>query len=103
MSETYTAWRYNRPENGEPETKVVNDTTYIFFKKIGWWNPGGIRHSSDDHKTTDEMIKIKYYSRNVAEIHDGNPHGGGSVHLMGSLFFVSVHRIPGNEVADDRD
>ena len=32
VSEAPTEWKYKRPENGEPDTKVVNDTTYNFSK-----------------------------------------------------------------------
>ena len=72
-SETSTACRYKKPENGEPNTKVLNDSTYNFYKKCGRWNSGGRRNSSDDHKTKEDIIKLKYSSRNIEANHDNNP------------------------------
>ena len=63
--ETSTAWRYKRPENGELDTKVVNDTAYKFCNKCGRWKSGGIRHSSKDHKKTEEIRNIKSNTSNV--------------------------------------
>ena len=102
-SETSTAWRYKRPENGEPNTKVLNYTTYTFCKKCGRWNSGGRRNSSDDNKTEEEIIKLKYSAGNVAATHDDNPPGGRILYLMGSLFWGSVQKTAGTEVVDNRD
>ena len=49
------------------------------------------------------MSKLKYSARNVAAINDYNPPGGGSLHLTGILFLVSVQKIPGPAIADYRD
>ena len=49
------------------------------------------------------MSKLKYYARNVAATHDENPPSVVSLHVMGSLFWVSVKKTRGNEVADYRD
>ena len=87
-SETSTSWRYKRTENWEPNTKVLNDSTYNFYKKCGRWNSGGRRNSSDDHKTKEDIIKLKYSSRNIEANHDKNPPGGRILHMMGSLFLV---------------
>ena len=57
--EPSTALSYKIPKNGEPETKLVNDTTYNFCNKCGWWNSGGRWHSSDDQKTKEVMSKLK--------------------------------------------
>ena len=75
-SETSTAWRYKRPENGDPKTKVVNYTTYTFCNKYGCWNSGVIWNSSDDHNKKEETSKLRSSARNVAATHDDNPPGG---------------------------
>ena len=49
------------------------------------------------------MIDINYSSGNVAVTHDDKPPDGGSLHLTGSMFFGSVQKTPGTEVADTRD
>ena len=49
------------------------------------------------------MSNLKYSSGNIAAVRDENLPSGGKLHIMGSLFFVSVHKNPGNEVAHDRD
>ena len=101
--EPLTVWGYKIPENIYPDNRVVNDTTYTFCNKCGRWKSCGIQHSSYYHKTKEEMIKLKYSSVNFAPTHDENPPGGGSLHITGNLFWGSVHKTPGNEVAYNRD
>ena len=85
-SEPSTDWRYKRPENWYPDTKVVNDTTYNFCNKFVLYNSGGSRDSSDNHKKKEEMSKLKYSSVNVTTIHDDNLPVGGSLNLTEILF-----------------
>ena len=49
------------------------------------------------------MINLKYSSVTVAAIHNENPPGEGILNLMGSMFWGSLKKTPGTEVADDRD
>ena len=44
------------------------------------------------------MSKIKYSSGHIAASHDENPPSGGGLHLIGSLFWGSVHKTPGTGV-----
>ena len=47
------------------------------------------------------MSKLKYPAVNVVATYDENPPGGGSLHIMGSLFLGSVQENPGTKVVDD--
>ena len=49
------------------------------------------------------MSNLKHYSGNVSATHDENPPCGGILHIMESLFLVSLHKTTGTEVADDRE
>ena len=101
-SEPSTDWRYKRPEKKNPETKVVNDTTYNFCNKFGLRNLDGSQQYSDDNKKKEEISKLEHYSRNVAATHYENPTYGGILHLVASLFLGSVQKPPGSEVMDAR-
>ena len=53
------------------------------------------------------MSKLKSSAVHITDTHGKNPPGGGSLHLMGSLFWVSVQKNTGTEdtldPTDDRN
>ena len=55
-----------------------------------------LRLSQD--KVGDYQAQIFFWK--FSATHDKNPPGGGSLHLMGSLFLVSIKKDPGTYVTD---
>ena len=49
------------------------------------------------------MSKLKSSAGNFVAAYDENPPGGEILHLMKILFWGSVHKTPGTEIAYNRD
>ena len=49
------------------------------------------------------MSKLKYSAGNVVATNDEISPGRGTLHLMVSVFLVSVQKTPGTEVVNERD
>ena len=53
------AWRREKPKQGEPEEKKVDNIDCQFCNRCmqgkGFWNSGKAMHKSSDHKTPSEL------------------------------------------------
>jgi hypothetical protein len=97
-----TNWRYVRPETGEPETKEVDGATWSYCSRCGRWTTGDKIHTTEGHKTREELQAAGNPQGNAAAT--GESENGGLQmmgNLMGSLFLCE-DALRENDESDDK-